>query len=447
VTKTKSTAAPSPSSLDSSVGTEETTPRVFSAAKLGVSVGGILVMNKGLGVLVGVLLARGLGVEGYGIYVYAFAVMGLLMIVAQWGMPTFLMREVAKANAQKHWARLNGYLIGGGSLVLMLALCVSCISALVLGFWGYTEEPIQRTALYLALILLPLSAALVTQCDILRGLQAITLGQVCNLVVGPLVAFSVILGLFILAPDLLTPLTALLVQIGAVSLALVAATWSIFIRRPGEAQGVPMTTGPLKWLAQSTPFVLIAGAMVLNTRTDVIMIGWLNGPTDVGLYNVAVQGGILISLGLQVVNNAFSPKFARYFVQGDIAQLRKLYRTGQLAAVGAAVLILGLFFLFGEQFLAQIFGAPFADSYGPLLLLGLGYLGNAAFGPIGALATMIGQERLTARILWVTALGNVGLNMMLIPPFGTMGAAAATAMTVFIFHLILYVLVWKRLLK
>ena len=53
----------------------------------------LIAINRLLVLAVGVLLARGLGAEAYGIYAYAFAWLTLLTVFAQFGMPVLLLRE------------------------------------------------------------------------------------------------------------------------------------------------------------------------------------------------------------------------------------------------------------------------------------------------------------------------------------------------------------------
>lgn len=80
----------------------------------------IQVVNRLLALGLGVVLARGLGTEGYGIYAYAFALMTLLMVFADLGMPTLLMREVAANQASHDWPRLHGVVVGAFNTKLKL---------------------------------------------------------------------------------------------------------------------------------------------------------------------------------------------------------------------------------------------------------------------------------------------------------------------------------------
>ena len=59
---------------------------------------GIKVGNLFLSLMVGIVLARVLGPAEYGVYSYIMAISGLLIIPAQFGFPTLVTREVAKAD-------------------------------------------------------------------------------------------------------------------------------------------------------------------------------------------------------------------------------------------------------------------------------------------------------------------------------------------------------------
>ena len=64
--------------------------------------------NTGLGFLTTVLLARLLGAEGYGIYAYAYALVMLLAMPAQSGLPNLIVRETARGLAEGTPDRVKG---------------------------------------------------------------------------------------------------------------------------------------------------------------------------------------------------------------------------------------------------------------------------------------------------------------------------------------------------
>jgi O-antigen/teichoic acid export membrane protein len=52
----------------------------------GMGSAGVQALSLVLALALGIVLARALGAEGYGVYAYAFAIMSLLMVVAEVGL-------------------------------------------------------------------------------------------------------------------------------------------------------------------------------------------------------------------------------------------------------------------------------------------------------------------------------------------------------------------------
>ena len=98
-----------------------------------------------------------------------------------------------------------------------------------------------------------------------------------------------------------------------------------------------------------------------------------------------------------------------------------------------------------EWLLATLFGHEFGRAYWPLLLLAVGQLVNAWFGPTGMLLNMTGHEREVTRAVTVAAGMNVVLNLLLIPPFGVVGAAIATSASLVFWNIWLWLVARWRL--
>src|SRR5690606_19523202 len=94
---------------------------------------------------------------------------------------------------------------------------------------------------------------------------------------------------------------------------------------------------------------------------------------------------------------------------------------------GIAIIIGGLFCVFGEWILGFLFGNQYEAAYLPLVILTVGQLGNALFGSVGALLNMTGHERDTLSGMFVALLANLLIGVLLIPDLGMVGAAIASA--------------------
>jgi O-antigen/teichoic acid export membrane protein len=110
-----------------------------------------------------------------------------------------------------------------------------------------------------------------------------------------------------------------------------------------------------------------------------------------------------------------------------------------VALPGAVVLI-----LFGGPLLDFVFGSEFARGASALALLVGGNLIAVAAGSVGNILNMTGHEGDTVFASGVAALSNLVLNLALIPVLGIRGAAAATALSLVLWNVILVFRVHSR---
>ena len=100
--------------------------------------------------------------------------------------------------------------------------------------------------------------------------------------------------------------------------------------------------------------------------------------------------------------------------------------------------------VFGKMLLG-LFGAEFTTGYVVLLILLAGQVINAMAGSVGYLMTMTGYQNQAAWIIGMSTLVNVGLNAVLIPKLGIVGAAIATATTTVLWNILMLTFVWRKL--
>nr|MDA3877929.1 polysaccharide biosynthesis C-terminal domain-containing protein [Halothiobacillus sp.] len=231
----------------------------------------------------------------------------------------------------------------------------------------------------------------------------------------------------------------------AAGVVLLVGGWMLSRYLPAASRTEPVEYQSRQWLKSALPFTLIGGAGIINNQADIIMLGWFGSTADVGIYRVAVQGATLVAFGLQAANAVIAPHFARLYAQGDMKKLQRLV-TGSARMVLLAALPLALAFVFaGGTIVTWVFGSEFAASHLPLAILALGQLANAAFGSVGLLLNMTGNESHMARIVLQTALLNVVLNGLLIPFYGMSGAAVASTISLLIWNALLFLRVGKSL--
>lgn len=398
-----------------------------------------------LALALGIVLARALGAVGYGVYAYAFAVMNVLLVVAEAGVPTLLLREVAASHGLERWGLLRGALVRGGQFVLLASVGVSLLGLLTL--WAIADS-LDAATLYtmlLMLLILPLAALGKTIAHAMRGLHRVVAGQTVDMLLRPLLVLIGVGAIFLSNHELRQPQYAMAAQLAAAVVVLLVGWWLLARYLPVETRSQRAEYQSRQWLKSALPFTLIGGAGIINSQADIIMLGWFRSSEEIGMYRVAVQGATLVAFGLQAVGAIVAPQFARLYAQGDLGKLQRLVTACVRVILLAALPVAVAFVLAGGRIVAWVFGDEFAASHAPLIVLTFGQLMIAAYGLTGPLLSMTGYEGIISKAMWFSALGNVVLNLALIPLFGVLGAAISTAITLSAWHIFLFYLSKKEL--
>jgi O-antigen/teichoic acid export membrane protein len=171
------------------------------------------------------------------------------------------------------------------------------------------------------------------------------------------------------------------------------------------------------------PLVPSALALWVTNFSDRLFLVKLSGPDEVGLYSIGVRIASVIVLFLTAFRTAW-PAFA-YSIE-DEGEARRTYGfvlTYLVAMVSWLALALGLLSPWIVRLLTT---SPFYAGHRPVALLAFAGVAQAGYVVV---AIGIGRARKTQFNWIVTGAGavlNVALNLLLIPPYGMIGAAIAT---------------------
>lgn len=408
--------------------------------------GFLLIQALGLLVSFGaqVVLARSLGTETYGVYIYAYNWMIVLLLLCRAGFGTASLRFVASFAAREDWSLLRGYLRTAYTAVLLATLLVGSSTAAVV--WGLEAriDGALRQTLFVACLAFPVYAFLQVGGYVLRGFKRVLLSQAPGAVLQPALLGAGALALWYLAPEALDAPTAMALNLASGGVAL-AVTYLALRRVVPDAlrNAVPRSERPY-WLRVAGPLLLINGVNIAMQRTDILLVGGLLGASEAAIYASASRIATLIQFGLAAVNAWAAPLISDLQARGDRRGLQRLL---WLAARGIFAFTLPLaagVALFGHELLG-IFGPEFPAAYTALVILAVGQVVNALVGPVGTLMTMTGNQDTAAWILALHAVLNLALNVILIPRFGIEGAAVATALTRVSWNVVMALVAWRRL--
>jgi O-antigen/teichoic acid export membrane protein len=384
-----------------------------------------------------VLLARALGIDQFGIFCLAIAVAMVFGTFVELGLPTLVVREVGRANLQSVTGN-HDYIVRDA---VLLTLGSSVVAAALIGIGlnipTLVGKDNERSALLLITALLPLNAlnrifaaGLMARGHILRA-------QLAEFIVAQAIVLG---GATALSLRLAAPLAenALAIQIGASAVcAICAGAW---LKRASlyRTAALARTRASVLTLARAAlPFLLVNVALLLSTQVDTVVVGMLGSSRDVALYRVGAQGAVLCTFAIQVLQNVAAPFIARFQRDGDSLAVRQLFRTIQAITFGFSLALTIVFAFAGQELIAVLFGPAYVSAQPILLIISLGYVVNAACGPIGMLLSMTGHEQAMSRIVWTTAIANVGAAVVLGVVAGPTGVAVATALSVAGYHLLM----------
>ena len=404
---------------------------------------GIRVVGAAIALLSQVLLARWMGAFEYGIFAYVWVWVVILGIVVPMGFGTSVLRFVPEYRAREKWRRLAGVLKASFGIVAALGTAAAAAGLLLLWAIGGYIESYYVWPLAVALLCVPGFALTDWQEGAARAFGWVNLAYVPNYIVRPL-AIVVIAGGVLLFNG---SVTGLQVTLGAL-----AATFvTMFAQRFLLARRVSRTVPEAKpvyhvkhWVAISAPLVLVEGLFLLLTNTDIVLLGYFVSPDEVGIYFAATRIANLMAFIQFSVAALAVPKFAELHSAGRHDELQAFVH-GSTRWIFWPTLAAGGVLLLGGDLALDLFGANFDAGYPLLWLLMAGFLARAATGSTEYLLNMTGNQSAVAWTYGIAAVGNLALNFLLVPSFGLMGAAAATAISIVTSTLWLAVVVKRRL--
>ncbi len=368
------------------------------------------VAQKGIAFLTTLVLARGLGQDGFGVYSFVGVYIFFFAFIVDLGMDRVVTREISEAPERV------GHLLGN-AIILKLCLCVLAIpAAYVVGRLMHVPAEAQHCILIAALGL-PLSMDL-----LFRGYFQ-SQYQVKLIYAVTLPAATLFLLLAILCVHWALPVHVLFYAAlvnGALTLALLLAIALPRIRLVMRPEPELMKR-LLRDAGEMGLFILL---FVVAMRIDQILLFKLRGAVEVGRYAVSVR----VTEALSILPEALMLTVFPILASSQTSAPERFRHTYRLSFKYLSAIILPLALaltLCRDPFVRFVFGAQYSASAAPLAILGWGMF----FAYTGAvylnLFIVQRHHRLMLLVSLVAVAVNIIANLCLIPPFGATGAAAA----------------------
>jgi O-antigen/teichoic acid export membrane protein len=409
----------------------------------GVGIGfALLATGAGIAFLMQLCLARWLGATAYGTYTYVIAWSGLLAIAAGMGFPTLVLRVLPDYSLRKDWGRVRGMLVTSlVGTVLIGALIALLGITLVLSLSSQSNASLLDSVL--GFVMVPLLALVALRQEMFRSFRRLGLAYAPSLLLRPSL---VILGAACVLAfgHRLNSSMALALTATATVLVIGLQAWRfrralgpiVLLARPVYERHI--------WIKAALPLLLVSGFIVILQQADIVMVGAILGDRAAGLYGAAAKTASLVGLILIAVNAIGAPMLSALFAQDRHQDLQQLASAIAAWAFWPSCL-LSIILAICAPLVLTTFGPAFASAAWQLRILLVGQIVNAAAGSVGWLMLLSGRQNAAARIYGWVALIHVVLLAIVIPVFGTVGAAVATTLTMSLWNIWLHAAVVRDL--
>lgn len=371
-----------------------------------------------LSFLITCVLARHLGGAGFGQLAVAMAMVSVLLSVGELGFARYTVRELMKPGADE------AAVLGTTMTARFLVSALLFTGLMVWAGWRSQEG---------ALLLVVYGVQLLTNpaTEVFAWLEAHR--KVAHTVVAQFVGFVVsaaclMIGVWSHAPLWFYALTYALE--GWVFITLSAA---VFWRHGGRIKpGAFQFSRALALVGRSWPELASQAALMLLFRLDTMMIEWLRGPGEAGVYGAAVRVSEMAYFVPGILATLFLPRLLEARQNDAALYERRVVDYFSASAVLALLVAAGLLIL--SPWMSWAFGGEFARSSDMLRVHAWAFIPYAV--GIARTQVLIVEDKLLENLpsVIIAVAVNAWLNLEWVPAHGGVGAAWAT--------LVSYMLAW-----
>ena len=378
------------------------------------------------------LVARRFGEEGTGEFTLVLAYVALFYLLADFGFNAVVVKKMVaqKEKAVSFFRNLLGLRFVWAGALIVLALAVSRI---------LPYSPFFKLGVLLTLATIFTQAVLTTSNAFFQFRRRYDLSVLASSLGGLTVLFLAS-GLIFKGVSLVQVLVAYPVG-GAV----MAAGSLVVIRRFQLAVSPRLDASVWRSFFKATfPLALTLIVDLLHFKVDAFLLAYFRPMTEVGIYNLAYKifENILV-FPVFFVNSVY-PDLVTGHLQG-IQNLRLMTAKAlRFLVLVSLVISLGLL-IFSPLAIRLLAGRGFAGSVTPLRLLSFSLPAFFVTALLMWVLITLGQQWLLFRIYLLAMILDLGLNLIFIPRFGYLAAAAITGITEGLVLFLESFLVWKFL--
>jgi O-antigen/teichoic acid export membrane protein len=396
-----------------------------------------LVSNGVLTFVLVLMVSRGLGPQGAGVFFQIVALFTILTTVAELGAAPGMVRMVARYRALARVVDILRTLpaalwpVGGVSILLAFGLF-----ALAPGIAEIVGLPADAgDHLRLLSVFLPLSAISGVALAATRGLGTMKAYVLTENIGKPLLRTMFVAGALVAGGGALAVILAWALPI-AIAFPVALLTMVRLIKRVAALDlQATEPVGSVRRLASefwrfAAPRGLATIFQVTTLWLDLLLVGVLRSSGEAGIYGAVGRLAMFGVFAVEAMRLAIAPHISGLLAKNDRQTAQSLYRVGTWWLMALSWPFYLTLAVFAPVILGALFGPQFGAGRDALLIISLAMLVGVSTGNVSVVLLMAGKSIWNLANTVLGLIVNVMLNLVLIPRYGIVGAAAAWAITI-----------------
>lgn len=402
---------------------------------------GISTIGQGTGRVVGFLtqaiVARTLGPAWFGLYALGMAVANFVNIISQFGFDNGVVRYVARYRTQGDNERVRGAIIQSVLIAFCISLVVSTIVFFGADFIAGTLLNQERASTIVRgfSFALPFFVMMSMLVWAMQGFQTVTYATYVQQLIRPIAYFLLVVGVYLTVSLFLggaredgTPWSSIvgITAAFAASMMIGVVAGVYFLRRLYP----PLFDGSIKPKFETKALVNVSVPMFVqrvtqytNNWTGVLILTQFASASSVGIFQAAFRTATLATLVRYAFNGIFSPIISNLHSQGEVEDLKRLYKDVTRWTFTGAFGLFMVVVLLAEEALRAFGGEDFTEGWTALIICSGAQLFSTVVGPSPRMLAMTGNQYVVMNASIIGAVTGVVGTVALSPVFGIVGAA------------------------
>ncbi len=402
----------------------------------------VRIASQGASLVAGLVYARFLGADLYGVFQLALTMVSILSLLTAFGMSPGLIRYIPIFKSESKIEAIKGMI----NFALTFAFSLSTLTALFL-FFGrdfvatsiFNEPRLSGIIAVFCFVLIFYSLA-----SVLGGvIQAEGEAHVFiffRFVLDNVVSVVLFLSFYFLMGARLSGIsTAKLLSAGII--VFLAGKWvrrrfPFLWKRPFF-----FSEKRKEFVTYSASLLFISFTYFLMNQVNNLIIGVYTVSKEVGFYSVGNMVASLVAFVFTSFNIIFAPMISELYHKKRYETLENMY-SAITRLIWIFTLPIFLWVVIFSRNILYLFGPEFVAAKWVLTFLAIGQFVNAAVGPNGIMLAMSGHQKWEMFNGVAVAILNIMLNLLLIPRYGALGSAIGGAIALAVVNIAKTLEVW-----